>query len=49
MTYNYETSTFSTKTQILKYPTAKYYNPLDYMRAVMAAIGEANRIAIIAA
>ena len=38
MTYNYEISTFVEKTEILKYLTGECNNPLDYMRAAMAAI-----------
>jgi hypothetical protein len=36
------------KTEILKYQIAQYNDTLDYMRAAMAAIGEANRVVIIA-
>ena len=38
MTYNYGISTLVEKTEILKYQTAEYNDPLDYMRAAMAAI-----------
>jgi hypothetical protein len=38
MTYTYEISTFIQKTEILKYQIAEYDDPLDYMRAAMAAI-----------
>jgi len=37
------------KTEILNYQIGEYNNSLDYMKAAMAAIGEANRIAIVAA
>ena len=38
MTYDYEISTFLKKTEILKYQIAECNDPLDYMRAAMAAI-----------
>jgi len=38
MTYNYDISTLVEKTEILKYQIAEYKDPLDYMRAAMAAI-----------
>ena len=38
MTYNYDISTLVKKTEILKYQIAEYKDPLDYMRAAMAAI-----------
>ena len=37
------------KTEILKYQIGECNNSLDYMRAAMVAIGEANRIAIVGA
>ncbi len=38
MTYNYEISTLVQKTEILKYQIGEYNDPLDYMRAAMAAM-----------
>ena len=39
---------FVQEAEILKYRIAEYNTSLDYMRAAMAPIGVANRIAIVA-